>query len=473
MTRWPRAAIAVAVVLAGATGCREDTDPPPPNPDTSVTVVNLNAAMGFGLRPGDPLGTDATPEDLALLAADVLKHPADVVHLQEMAAPAARQLRALLISRTGAEWQLNWSHSTLASYYAGKAEDEPPVWQDVSAGNAQLVRIGSGVRSQRAITVDDDRPVDGQPDQGIVLPTRGRSFQGAELVTDSGVIDVYNLHLALARDFSDEERARDVRFVQEFTEARANPAIVTGDFNQVIDNSLPDLLPSDSETVAALTDFLDEHGYADLGKDLGPTSNRQPDEDVKKLVRARIDFILARGVGGRDTAKFESHESDHWGLVTTVVPGGPASRPPAPTRAPASGVPAERYRHELPFGGGTYHFFTSADGGYLCGVAENEAVCQGETKPVPPPPPSCSQDGGPSWGHGMVVAATGQVDFLCAGGLMYAPADRSPDDRDVLPPGQAFTALGFTCAAEDTGIRCTHDASGHGFAVAPDSNERF
>jgi hypothetical protein len=65
-----------------------------------VTVLNLNAAMGFELKPDNPAGTDATPEDIGRLADDILKHPADVVHLQEMAVNAARDLRTLLSERT-------------------------------------------------------------------------------------------------------------------------------------------------------------------------------------------------------------------------------------------------------------------------------------------------------------------------------------------------------------------------------------
>jgi hypothetical protein len=137
---------------------------------------------------------------------------------------------------------------------------------------------------------------------------------------------------------------------------------------------------------------------------------------------------------------------------------------------PTSGVPADRYRHDAY--GETYYFFTSADisadRGYSCGVTDEEALCQGTTEPVPPPPDSCSRPGGPGWGHGMFVAATGKVDFVCAGGLVYGP-----DDRDVLQPGESFTALGFTCAAKETGVHCVHDASGHGFFIAPDTNERF
>lgn len=73
----------------------------------------------------------------------------------------------------------------------------------------------------------------------------------------------------------------------------------------------------------------------------------------------------------------------------------------------------------------------------------------------------------------MFVDTSGKVDFVCAGGLMYGPTDRVPDDRDVLQPGTSFTALSYTCGAEQTGNRCKQGASGHGFFITPDTNERF
>ncbi|WP_086827944.1 endonuclease/exonuclease/phosphatase family protein [Allokutzneria sp. NRRL B-24872] len=463
----------VVCVLAAVSACREEPPPPlppPPPPGASVTVVNLNAAMGFQMKKGEKGGTNATPEDIALLAEDVLKHPADIANLQEMALPAARELREVLAKRTGAVWELNWAHSTFADYYAGKDPAEAPVWRNVSAGNAQLIRIGAGVRSQKPITVDGDRP-GGEPDQGIMLPSskepdRGRSYQGAEVVTEHGTIDVYNLHLALAKDNTDEERARDVETIQRFTESRTNPAIITGDFNEELDSSDPNSGEHHfPKTYAALMAFMDTYGYADVARRLGVTSNRQPQYELQKLMRVRIDYILARGLRTQGTAKITSTKSDHWGLVTTVEPG---SERTAPAPAPDPGVSAERFRHELP-GGGTFYFFTALD--YICAVVDEQAVCQGRTKPVPPAPASCR--GGPGWGHGMFVAASGKVDFVCAGGLLYAPVDRAPDDRDVLRAGQSFTALGFTCAAEAKGVRCKHNASAHGFFIAPDSNERF
>ncbi len=124
-------------------------------------------------------------------------------------------------------------------------------------------------------------------------------------------------------------------------------------------------------------------------------------------------------------------------------------------------VPAAQYFHDF------FYFFTHGD--YMCGIAEEHAVCQGETSPVPPQPADCRE----GWGYGMGVDASGTADFLCAGGLMYVPPDRSPDDRDVLPDGHSLSAYGFTCSVSGPAVRCVHDASGHGFAIAPTSNDRF
>ena len=149
-------------------------------------------------------------------------------------------------------------------------------------------------------------------------------------------------------------------------------------------------------------------------------------------------------------------------LEPTATPG-----PPVPTTTVAP-VSADHYRHSYPGSGESYYYFTSADGRYSCGFDVHEAVCQGETEPIPPRPADCQE----GWGNGMVVDAQ-KVDFLCAGGLIFGPAGRSPEPRDVLPPGQAISALGFTCSGEDTGIRCAHDSSRHGFLIAAHSNERF
>jgi endonuclease/exonuclease/phosphatase family metal-dependent hydrolase len=297
--------VLVAVLLLVA-GCSSATGSGSSSPsDKVVRVVNLNAAMGYRAGKGDPAGTDATREDLGLLARDIVDNLGDVANLQEMALPAARELRTILGGMTGDEWQLNWAHAASSTFYPGKSRDEGPAYEDVSTGNAQLVRIGDGIARQQPITLDDVND-----DQGIVLPSGGRAFMGAEItLAGGGVVDVYNTHLALARQVSDTERAADVRRIQETTESRANPVIVTGDFNQTI--GVPD--PS-QQTMAAIQAFLD-YGYADVAAKLGATiDQKQPEKDSR-----RIDYIFARGVPTADVVRFVSDESDHWGLAVSVL----------------------------------------------------------------------------------------------------------------------------------------------------------
>ncbi|TDQ00470.1 Vps62-related protein [Labedaea rhizosphaerae] len=153
-------------------------------------------------------------------------------------------------------------------------------------------------------------------------------------------------------------------------------------------------------------------------------------------------------------------------LEPTATPG------PAPTgqdQEPTA-VSPEKYHHRV--GSLDFYFFTSPDDQYSCAIVAEQALCQGGTKPVPPRPASCNPD--ITWGYGMSVGSDDKVDFICAGGIMYGPADRSPGPQDRLPSGKTLTTLGFTCAATgDSELRCTHDASGHGFRIAPDSNEKF
>jgi hypothetical protein len=135
-------------------------------------------------------------------------------------------------------------------------------------------------------------------------------------------------------------------------------------------------------------------------------------------------------------------------------------------------ISAQNYRLEPAFSGAPEsYFFQSPDTKYLCGFDAQRAACQGSTQPIPARPASCPE-GGPGWGHGMFVTPQ-ETGFVCAGGVMYYPVGRQPEDKDRLTEGQAISALGFTCTAEKTGIQCKHDASGHGFRIAPDSNERF
>lgn len=313
-----RTAAVTAVVTALVAGCGASTPAPAstnapttapttaPNRVDSVRVVNLNAGMGYKNSPGDPRGTDATDEDIGFLADDILGQHGDIANLQEMALPAAERLRTVLGTRTGDEWRLNWAYTVHATYYAGKEPGEPPSpgYENVPAGNAQLVRIGDGIRTQKPITVDGEND-----DEGIVLSSGGRSFVGAEITTARGVVDVYTTHLPVADRVPDGERAADVRNIQDVTESRANPVVLTGDLNQTVDDPDPSSL-----TQAAIQVFTREYGYTDLARDQGPTfDQKNPGTDTR-----RIDYILVRGVRARDTARFASHESDHWGLATTI-----------------------------------------------------------------------------------------------------------------------------------------------------------
>lgn len=299
-----------AVLLAGcgtARGSGTTTPPAPPAHDDVVRVVNLNAAMGYRAGRGDPGGTDPTRADLDLLAQDIVNQRGDIANLQEMVLPAARELASILRGKTGDEWQLNWAHADYGTYYAGRSRTERPTYADVSSGNAQLIRIGDGIRLQTPITLDD-----ANHDQGIVMPSGKRSFVGAEITTSWGVADVYTTHMALARQVPDAVRAQDVRRIQQTTESRAAPTIVTGDFNQTLD------LPGDPSrsTMAAIRMFTDDYGYTDVARDKGPTiDQKHPERDSR-----RIDYLFTRGLHATDTVRFASHESDHWGLATTIGP---------------------------------------------------------------------------------------------------------------------------------------------------------
>jgi hypothetical protein len=117
------------------------------------------------------------------------------------------------------------------------------------------------------------------------------------------------------------------------------------------------------------------------------------------------------------------------------------------------------------------YYFRSPDGAYACGFTKLMTGCQGKTTPVPPRPASCAE--GPGWGYGISIDATRKVDFLCAGGVMFYPVGRTSQESDKLAEGQTVSAMGYTCTAVATGMRCLHDESGHGFEITPTSNKIF
>ncbi|MEU6642781.1 endonuclease/exonuclease/phosphatase family protein [Saccharomonospora sp. NPDC046836] len=288
---------------------------------TSVTVVNLNAAMGYHMGAGDPAGTDATAADFADLADDLLRQNADIANLQEMAKPAAEHVQQLLADRTGQRWALNWATSGKATYYEGKSAGEGPPdgYANALAGNAQLIRIGYGVQTQSSTTGDAGtmlEPSMQQPDDPKEPPT-GRSYCGVALTTADGrTLEVYVTHLARDKDAESVKRVADIRQLQEFLAKRTVPVVLTGDFNESMD--VPGGGPTES-VIRALNEFTTRQGFTDVGSDLGTTSNEKgPAAQLEGTLR--IDYILTRDLPTVDTMKFVSHQSDHWGLVTTLVP---------------------------------------------------------------------------------------------------------------------------------------------------------
>ncbi|MGA9870451.1 MAG: DUF6636 domain-containing protein, partial [Rhodococcus sp. (in: high G+C Gram-positive bacteria)] len=92
---------------------------------------------------------------------------------------------------------------------------------------------------------------------------------------------------------------------------------------------------------------------------------------------------------------------------------------------------------------------------------------QGTTAPVPPRPDDCMI----SWGNGIRVTNSGPAEFMCSGGAVYTSGGETIDP--ALSIGQEIVAEGYTCLSAVDGITCTNDETGHGFRIAPDSNETF
>ena len=117
------------------------------------------------------------------------------------------------------------------------------------------------------------------------------------------------------------------------------------------------------------------------------------------------------------------------------------------------------------------HYFSSPDGRFQCGIvtlaSRTEAGCQGVTTPVPPRPEECMIN----WGNGIRVTNNDAAQFMCAGGAVYTSGGDTIDPP--LGVGQQIQADGYTCKSTPDGIACANDSTGHGFRIAPDSNETF
>lgn len=156
--------------------------------------------------------------------------------------------------------------------------------------------------------------------------------------------------------------------------------------------------------------------------------------------------------------------------TTSVAVPTTTTAPTTTTTAPTTTAAATTTLTDVQFQRNESYFFSSPDGTFTCGIVRlpgrTEAGCEGVTTPVPPRPEDCMV----SWGNGIRVENTGRGAFMCSGGQVYTSGAGT---EPVLAPGTPLAKLGYTCATTASSVTCTNDETGHGFTVAPDSNETF
>ncbi|RRQ29340.1 hypothetical protein DK926_00180 [Rhodococcus sp. Eu-32] len=154
--------------------------------------------------------------------------------------------------------------------------------------------------------------------------------------------------------------------------------------------------------------------------------------------------------------------------TTTTEAPVPTTEAPLPTTTEPAPAPTPQTTYAALDGA---YYFSSPDGQFQCGIvtlsSRTEAGCQGTTDPVPPRPEDCMI----SWGNGIRVTNEGAASFMCAGGAVYTSGGEAIDPP--LGVGQTIAADGYTCTSSADGISCTNDETGHGFRIAPDSNEVY
>ncbi|PTR31010.1 hypothetical protein C8K36_10136 [Rhodococcus sp. OK519] len=158
--------------------------------------------------------------------------------------------------------------------------------------------------------------------------------------------------------------------------------------------------------------------------------------------------------------------------TTTAAPALTTSTAPTTTTAAptTTTTAASTTLTDVQFQRNESYFFSSPDGTFTCGIVRlpnrTEAGCEGATTPVPPRPDDCMV----SWGNGIRVENAGRGAFMCSGGQVYTSGAGT---EPVLAPGTPLAKLGYTCGTTASSVTCTNDETGHGFTVAPDSNETF
>ncbi|QBJ95932.1 hypothetical protein ERC79_08070 [Rhodococcus sp. ABRD24] len=178
--------------------------------------------------------------------------------------------------------------------------------------------------------------------------------------------------------------------------------------------------------------------------------------------------------GGSPDAPAAAESSTTTAAPTTTTPEAPAptttQAPVATTTETTTSAAGTSTLTDVQFQRNESYYFTSPDGGFRCGIVKlpsrTEAGCEGVTRPLPPKPDDCMV----SWGNGIRVENVGRGGFMCSGGQVYTSGSGADP---VLAPGVKLAKLGYTCETTARSVTCTNDGTGHGFTVAPDSNETF
>jgi hypothetical protein len=97
-------------------------------------------------------------------------------------------------------------------------------------------------------------------------------------------------------------------------------------------------------------------------------------------------------------------------------------------------------------------------GSLLCGIKQAAYTGALQARCIAPPT-------GLDW-HGFMLSETKKGEVLCAGGIMYNPADQPK--LVTLAYGSTWRYRGFTCKSRVAGLTCTN-RSGHGLSLSRES----
>jgi uncharacterized protein DUF6636 len=103
-------------------------------------------------------------------------------------------------------------------------------------------------------------------------------------------------------------------------------------------------------------------------------------------------------------------------------------------------------------------FFRTPSRNIVCVLTQESVRCDIRNRswrPIPKP-----ADCGLGWGNGLYVGKTGEAGFTCAGDTVLTSS------RQTLEYGHALRAGDLICDSESAGVRCSNEASGHGFTLS-------